>query len=119
MCEQKPGSQGRKGSWDTEVMNSGVIVEFEMPVSDGDFQVGNMELRGAQEKVPVSQSTCLSAKGSTDWAGRMKGLPERGELERELLKRKCHGEKQGRSRGREKCKSQKGTEDRLVAAWEN
>lgn len=45
MCEQKSGSQGRNGSWNTEVMNSGVIVEFEVPVSDGDFQVGNVELR--------------------------------------------------------------------------
>lgn len=66
----------------------------------------------------MSQSTCVSAKGSTDWAGHMKGLPERVEFERELLKRTCHGEKQGRSRGREKYKSQKGTEDRLVAAGE-
>lgn len=44
-----------------------------MPVehSDGDFQVGDIELAGAQEKVPMSQSICLSAEGSkerTGWA---------------------------------------------------
>lgn len=68
-------------------MNSGVMWSLRWPVSDGDFQVGNMELGGAQEKVPMSQSACLSAKGSKDWVGHMKGLPARGELERELFKK--------------------------------
>lgn len=53
---------------------------------DGDIQVVNMQLGGAQEKVPLSQSICLRVKGLQrgDWVGCMKGLPRRGELERQL-----------------------------------
>lgn len=61
-------------------------VEFEVPVSNGDFRIGKMELGEAQEKFPMSQSTCFSAKVSKDWVGHMKGLPARGELERAFKK---------------------------------
>lgn len=64
------GEVGHRGQTSDEFWG---LVEFEVPVehSDGDFQVGDMELAGAQEKVPMSQSICLSAEGSkekTGWA---------------------------------------------------
>lgn len=77
-------------------MNSGIMWSLRRPVSDGDFQVGNMELGGAQEKVPMSQSACLSAKGSKDWVGHMKGSLQGVNWKESFLKRKCHGEKQGK-----------------------
>lgn len=54
-----------------------------MEHSDGDILVGNMELGGTPEKVPMSQSICLSAKGLQrgGWVGPMRGLPGRSELE--------------------------------------
>lgn len=53
---------------------------------DGDIQVVNMQLGGAQENVLLSQSICLRAKGlqGGDWVGCIKELPRRGELERQL-----------------------------------
>lgn len=42
-----------------------------MEHSDGNFQVGNMELGGTQEKVPMLQSIGFMLKGSkekTGWA---------------------------------------------------
>lgn len=76
MCKQKWGSQRERGPQGITGDELWGHMEFEVPVehSDGDFQVGNMELGqgvGAQETVPMSQSICVSAevsKEKTGWA---------------------------------------------------
>lgn len=93
-----------------------------MELSDGNFQVGNMELGGTQEKVPILQSSSFSAKGiqREDWMGHMKSFLQ--EVSRkETFKKEMPWRETRRVTWNRKCqcKGQKGTEVRLIAAGEN